>query len=188
MMIDYHKIADARQFYTACGFAEIEVPWIVSYEAYAVTCPADRQEFCTIGGYLNASGEQSFLDLMMAGRRLTRNCCITPCFRQEPVFDELHQRHFMKLELIDTDVSRDNLHAMIGVAQGFLNRYLPTRVVPTDVVGECFDIVDLKQGIELGSYGIRRQGDLSWIYGTGLALPRLDVVRAMNCKIDKNVI
>jgi hypothetical protein len=33
-------------------------------------------------------------------------------------------------------------------------------------------------GIEVGSYGIRKHNSYQWVYGTGLALPRFD--KALN--------
>jgi seryl-tRNA synthetase len=174
--IDYQKIADAVSYYASCGYTEISVPWIVNYSAYLATKPSDRQEFYTIGGYLNASGEQSFIDLMEHGVHLKKHMCITPCFRYEETLDDTHYRYFMKVELIDTNVSTDNLHTMITDATTFFLKYTQVHVIQTDTKGEAFDIIDTKHGIELGSYGIRHYKNFSWIYGTGLALPRLDVV------------
>ena len=39
-----------------------------------------------------------------------------------------------------------------------------------------YDIVDLKNGIELGSYGIRQFKDYKWIFATGLAEPRFSKI------------
>jgi hypothetical protein len=176
--IDYQKISDAKRFYELHGFSEISVPWIIGHHAYSITCPIDPRirEFYTLGGYLVASAEQSFIELILQGVSLGRHCAITPCFRDEPMFDGLHQSYFMKLELIDTDVSVLNLRSIITLSQHFFNHYVPTNIVQTDKNGHTFDIVDKKHGIELGSYGIRKYGNFSWIYGTGIALPRLDTV------------
>ena len=175
-IIEYQKIADAQAFYASKGFVEIPVPWIVQYEAYGATRPPDRKEFYTLDGYLNASGEQGFIELMLDGTTLTKQCCVTACFREEPELDTTHQRYFVKLELIDMDVSQENLHSMISTAKEFFDRYVPsgTEVVRTGT--DSFDIVDQVHGIELGSYGIRTYKTFTWIYGTGIALPRLDFV------------
>lgn len=179
-VIDYQKIADAKSFYENEGYSELSVPWIIDNAPYKVTFPGGTREFYCLDGYLNASGEQSFIELMMNGQKLTRHLCITPCFRDEPTLDDIHHTYFMKLELIDTDVTKENLHRMISLACQFLNQYMgassPVRVVQTDREGETFDIHDGIFGIELGSYGIRRTKDFQWIYGTGIALPRLDTV------------
>jgi hypothetical protein len=176
--IDYQKIADAQKFYASHGFIPITVPWIVEYEAYNATRPPDRREFYCLDGYLNASGEQSFIELMINGNKMKKYCCITPCFRDEPILDDYHHRYFLKLELIDGNVTKENLKRMIKLAKEFLDIYTttPTQIIQTDTNGSAFDILDGITGIELGSYGIRKYKKFSWIYGTGLALPRLDTV------------
>lgn len=174
--IDYKKVVAATSYYALHGFKEIEVPWIISYNAYKTTKPSLARDFYTTDGYLNASGEQSFIEMLHNGVKLTKNFCITPCFRNEEVFDETHYQYFFKVELIDMDVSEENLTTMIATAKKFFEQYISVKVIQTDEVGKTFDIVDEKHGIELGSYGIRDIGGFSWIYGTGVALPRLDVV------------
>lgn len=174
--IDYEKIVSASNYYASLGYAELEVPWIVHFDAYKATRPTDRQDFYTTDGYLVASGEQGFIQLMQEGRKLTKHFCITPCFRNEETLDDIHFRYFLKVELIDTDVSIKNLHSMIHNATQFFQNYLDVKVIQTDTQGEAFDIVDMKYETELGSYGIRRASGHTWIYGTGIALPRLDVV------------
>jgi hypothetical protein len=96
------------------------------------------------------------------------------------VLDEIHHLYFVKLELIETDPSEEKLQNMIEVAQKFYDNELPaglnTKVIQTDESEQAFDIVDPVFGIELGSYGIRSYRELSWVYGTGVALPRLNTV------------
>ena len=176
--IDYVKLASAEKYYGAEGFDIIEVPWIVPYSPYISLRPPNinRREFYTLDGYLNASGETSFLTLMQGGVILRKNACVTACFRDEEVIDETHYKYFMKLELIDTDVSTENLNNMIASAQRHLNQYCPTKVVATNEGVQTYDIVDERFGIEVGSYGVREVDGFRWIYGTGIALPRLDVV------------
>ena len=184
--IDYRKIADAQEFYTEYGFEEIAVPWIINFPAYSATRPPDRPEFYTLGGYLNASGEQSFIELMLNGVKLKKNMCVTACFRDELVIDELRHKYFVKLELIDTAANTAGLVRMVELCRSFFERYIATYVVETgESDGEkTYDIVDSKNKIELGSYGIRHFRHLSWVYGTGVALPRLSWVLK---KGDRNV-
>ena len=183
-VIDYRKIADAKDYYEQFGFGEISVPWIVGHQAYLSTRPPlafNRREFYTLDGYLNASGEQGFIELMLNGYVLNKHCCVTACYRDE-VPDELHHSYFVKLELIDTEATEVNMFRMIGLAEHFFNRYFsshPVRIIETQDSEVSYDIVDGIDGIELGSYGIRHYKDLRWIYGTGLALPRLDTILAM---------
>lgn len=174
--IDYAKIASGQDYYTKLGYEEIAVPWIISFEPYNATRPPHRKEFYCLDGYLNASGEQSFLELMIQGVSLTKHYCITPCFRDEPVIDATHHRSFIKLELINTDATQENLKQMIADAVTFFSRYTSVQVIATNNEGTAFDIIDSHHHIELGSYGIRTYNEYTWIYGTGIALPRLDTI------------
>ena len=54
-------------------------------------------------------------------------------------------------------------------AQKFFDGYLPTRSIFTD---DGSDLITMA-GVELGSYGRRNHGGLNWVYGTGVAEPRL---------------
>jgi aspartyl/asparaginyl-tRNA synthetase len=183
-LIDYRKIAAAQEYYASRGYTELAVPWIVTHAAYRATRPTHVREFLTLDGYLNASGEQSFIELLQEGASVGKQFCITPCFRDESAFTDLHHKYFFKVELIDTDVTAVTLARMIADAKTFLDQYFPadapTKVVRTDDGEETFDIVDSVHGIELGSYGIRTHVGFRWVYGTGIALPRLDTVRAMS--------
>ncbi len=172
--IDYAKIAHAQKHYGSLGYQETAVPWILSFESYNATRPPNRKEFYCLDGYLNASGEQSFLELIIQGTPLTKHYCITPCFRDEPIIDTTHHRSFIKLELINTDATLSNLHIMINDAVNFFSNYIPVVIIPTNSEQTAFDIVGKHNNIELGSYGIRAYNGHTWIYGTGVALPRLD--------------
>jgi hypothetical protein len=144
---------------------------------------AGGQELCPV-----ASAEQSFLQLQLdakaAGASIEgKYVAITPCFRNEPRLDSLHQPYFMKVELIqwaqgDEFRKRADLNAMITIASNFFRRYLGTSIVenldPDPIGRAAYDIVSFQKQIELGSYGIRKHESVGeWIYGTGAAEPRL---------------
>lgn len=95
---------------------------------------------------------------------------MTPCFRFES-FDYLHSKYFMKDELIITDnVTKEGLEEIIVTAIEFFGKHLEdVRVTKTGDLS--YDITC--DGVELGSYGIRKSEFLTWIYGTGCAEPRL---------------
>lgn len=172
--IDYAKLNAGLTHYTERGYAYCEVPWVVSHEAESVTLPPNTEATQTQYGDLVGSAEQGFIELMLRGETITKACGITPCFRIEEQFDELHHAYFMKLELINTDASLSTLDTMIADALAFFAQYTDVLVVKT---GEhMYDIVDKKYGIELGSYGFRTLGNTTFVYGTGIALPRLDTV------------
>lgn len=168
--VNYERIACAVSYYERLGYVLTEVPWIVGARAYEVTKPPCAVGFVTLGGYLVASAEQGFIQLLQDGTELGKCVAVTPCFRHE-TYDDLHLPYFMKVELIRTgDISDSALMSMICEAEAFFNAVTVTRIIRT---ADGYDIVDAVTGIELGSYGRRQAGELSWLYGTGLAEPRL---------------
>ena len=97
-------------------------------------------------------------------------CGITPCFRDE-IVDDLHSNYFMKVELIDTlEPNINGLNKMIKCAKLFFEEFIETRTI--ELADELYDIESLS-GIELGSYGTRTYKNIEWVFGTGLAEPRL---------------
>ncbi len=175
--IDWGLLAYAIEWYKACGFIYIEVPWIVATSINMLTCP-DEENLLKIGNSsfsLVGSSEQSFLKLDFDGELPSgKYVACSPCFRNE-VVDAWHQRTFMKVELFCND-DMGALHAIIGYAERFFidaiknERKTNAKLEKVDTD----DGIDIQlNGIEIGSYGIRRLSkNKSWIYGTGLALPR----------------
>jgi hypothetical protein len=171
--IDYATLGEALAFYGNRGYAYKEVPWVVSDQATEATLPHDRAATKVSYGNLVGSAEQGFIELLMRGEKLTKHCAITPCFRDENAYDDLHHAYFMKCELFDSQATPKRLQDMISDAVAFFRRYLPVDVIST---GSGYDIVSVADGIELGSYGFRTYNDTTFIYGTGCALPRLSTV------------
>lgn len=169
--INYALLADALAFYTRLGYEYKEVPWVVSEEATNITLPVNRVATkVSYGGDLVGSAEQSFIELLKRGQTLTKHCAITPCFRDEPAYDDLHHAYFMKCELYDSQPTPERLQQMIKDAVAFFSRYTHVNILATDI---GFDI--MADDIELGSYGFRQYKDTRFIYGTGCALPRLSM-------------
>jgi hypothetical protein len=173
-MINYSIIADSIEFYEKEGFKRVEAPWTVTQATLDITKPVGATSF-TIqekDKSLVASGEQSFLYLYTKGfLPLGQFQTVTPCFRDDK-FDALHTKYFIKNELIKTDsVTESDLYFVIDTAMEFFERWMGTGVV-SELTGDyTYDI--LYKGIELGSYGIRKCDFLTWIYGTGVAEPRM---------------
>jgi seryl-tRNA synthetase len=170
--IHWDLIAEAMEFYTGEGFTPVETPWIASAKAVAITCPRGLVPMMVPGlGALVGSAEQGFLDMELKGA-LPKGRFIScgPCFRDEAV-DALHQKTFFKVELYQnakvTDIS---LEQMINQAKGFFESHLNAGPVVRETTEFGYDLT--LNGVEIGSYGIRHTRDVSWIYGTGLALPR----------------
>ena len=170
--IDYRKLAAALDHYEPLGYTYIETPWVVSRKAIDATLPPGATITSVQYGDLVGSAEQGFIELILRGHTVLKACSISPCFRMEDSFDVLHHAYFMKLELISTEATEMNLQQMINDAKVFYEKY--TRVDIIQTTPDAYDIVDRKRQIELGSYGIRLIGENRFIYGTGLALPRLD--------------
>lgn len=175
-MIDYGIINDSIKYYEDLGFARVETPWLVSDKIEKITRPqgAIAFEVKHNGKCLVASGEQSFLYQYVKGfLPLGQYQTVTPCFRYEE-FDFLHSKYFIKNELIKTDVvNEEELDKMVDLALKFYQRYISNAYVIKTNIGYDIEV----GGYELGSYGIRKCEFLNWIYGTGVAEPRLTKLR-----------
>ena len=175
-MIDYTILGNSLKYYKKAGFQKVEVPWYVPEYIDKITNPCrsfkidNNDDKCIVG-----SGEQGFLYMYSEGK-LDKGMyqSITPCYRVEDVYDELHKVYFIKNELIMTnDVGYYALGYVIECAKNFFESY----GIQTDIVKTSDSSYDIEcDGIELGSYGIRNCEFLSWIYGTGCAEPRFTTV------------
>jgi len=176
-MIDYARLDRSIKFYEEYGFKRIESPWTVTKEISNITKPADVKDWEIIGKdkVLVASGEQSFLYLYLKGfLPKGKYQTITPCFRDEP-FDITHTKYFIKNELIITDeVNSLKLDEIVSICKKFFEKEIGKKV---DVIKteQGFDLE--YNGIEIGSYGIRSCEYLDWIYATGLAEPRMTIIK-----------
>ena len=96
------NISNAISHYHDCGYQFINAPWFVSDEAIKATAPPGKRLVSGFIGNLVASGEQSFIQIMLDGD-LKQGMwqCATPCFRDEFVIDYFHLNYFFKLELIE---------------------------------------------------------------------------------------
>lgn len=173
--IDARLLADAQSYYASYGYVDTPTPWLVGEAAYRATLPPGHEGLewqSPVGGYHVGSAEQGFMQLMDNGTAIPERAQSTsPCYRGEPVYDELHWPYFYKLELYNADVSDASLAEMITCARGLFTQLgIVTRIIQT---GErAYDIETATTHIELGSYGVRTFQGHEWLYGTGLALPR----------------
>ena len=168
--IDWVRVAAATRFYEHRGYQHVEVPWVVPSHISAATIPPGVVSRMTQDGDIIGSGEQGLLALAVAGDIPTGLYqTTTPCFRDD-VVDELHGKHFVKVELMHLAVEPD-VEQIIDAAMAFFSTYLNVRTV---AVGDAqWDIISAAHGIELGSYGIREALGVRWAYGTGVAEPRM---------------
>lgn len=181
-LIDWSRLARAKDFYAAKGYTYIDVPWWVPAEIAALTRPIGATEYKLDrnGKVLVASAEQSFLYLLSKGQieRGRRYMTVTPCFREETQ-DTTHRKHFMKLELFEATVMNASI-GMQDAAEEFFNsegltvEEDPTSMMSADLVCRGVD----GSALELGSYGSRSTDALGWWnYGTGCAEPRTSVAK-----------
>lgn len=167
----YVRLGAAIKAYEKLGYKYMDTPWTVSPEATYATYAGDASGYLTDDGYLVASGEQSFLDLIKQGYGFKKCVTITPCFRVERP-NETHRRQFMKVELYWEGEHRDEV---LNDAWEVLND-LMDRPGSFDIVDNEKGELDIElNGIEVGSYGIREFMGVTYTYGTGLAEPRFRV-------------
>lgn len=175
--INWELIWRAVHYYKRLGYRYTEVPWLVSNEAIAATLPRDKEPFQTVHGCLVGSAEQSFIHMMMSGELVPgRYCACSPCFRDDAL-DDIHQLHFMKVELIHFERGNIDDHdasvAEVCQAADSFFRSLGAYKTKLVQIADSFDIEI--NGIEVGSYGYRTFNEFSWVYGTGIAEPRFSI-------------
>jgi len=179
--INWVNVGSAVEMYQVHGYRYVEVPWIVSAEAVAVTLPTGAKPLGMGNqGTLVGSAEQAFIQKMLDdtldfGKRMAA----TPCFRDDTP-DELHQNTFFKVELIEcrkTDSKDGWVHAALGnMACHALDFFHSLEGGEDAYIRHTEAGLDIElRGVEIGSYGIRRHRDWVWVYGTGYADPRFSV-------------
>lgn len=175
--INYARIGQAQTFYRAAGYGNVEVPWIVTPAAVVATLPPKKKMIQSNFGCHVGSAEQGFIQMMIDGTLEPGKWQATgPCFREEEEYNELTRQTFFKTELIwympedeksaYEQVMNDALQCFFAISDGDA-----FNIMQTD---EGVDI--FCNGVELGSYGVRKMGDHLWVFGTGIAEPRFTMV------------
>lgn len=184
-MINYKILAEAIEYYKRVGYIEINMPWYIKETIHNITFEIIKSKWkLPSGDILLGSAEQGFINQMLNHNLLGKFQATTPCFREDSI-DELHQEHFIKTELFinESEDFNKTLDKVLSDVFGFLIKYVDvTRINFVDTSSETgIRSTDIKiDGIEVGSYGIRecKYGDkiYTWVYGTGIALPRFSKV------------
>ena len=181
MNISYKNIEQSIQHHSCLTY--IDVPWVVDEYISNITKPLEKKSF-NIPNLNNkvliGSGEQGFLQLLLDGKlKKGRYHTVTPCFRDESVYDDTHSLHFMKHEIFITKmISKRELMICINECMEFfknvivLSHNYELSLEKTDL-GYDINLVCPNRAIELGSYGIGKYENYSWIYATAAAEPRL---------------
>ena len=176
--IAFYLFGIATNFFNSKGYIQIEVPWIISSKASMTTSPSIQHVYHAdlVREHFIGSAEQGFIQLIYdQSPKLKPDeyyFAISPCFRRDKP-DELHSRWFMKLELFALlpNMRGNDVVAHFKRDAATLHKFL------FDVDMEFAANGDLEfNGIEYGSYGIREIGKQSYVYGTGLALPRAQLL------------
>lgn len=185
-IINYELLYKAIKYFSKHGFTQIETPWRVSKEAIEGTFNS-KMSFKSDDKFLIGSAEQGFLELYLNNKlpSFGQFMSVSPCFRNEKP-DYYHQQEFMKLELIflsNFEISKDDNHFKIfrKFVINFIIKKLNIKnsdiiIVQTNDNSSLYSEDILINGIEYGSYGIRKFNDVHYIYGTGIALPRFSKI------------
>ena len=176
---------EALQYYSKLGYQMVDVPLVVDLDVSAHTKPDGVPELyhgkvgeghrCYV-----ASGEQSFIQLHKEGKLpYGKYMAVTPCYRHERYISHTHYLMFMKLELIIVGVSREYADDVIEGLSYECQMFLSSNnmeTVKTSMINSQVDIINLSNGVELGSYGYREMLDRTgYVYGTGCAFPRVSL-------------
>ena len=191
--MEYNLIDYSLFFYRNNGFNYVESPWVVDHDISEITKPKEKKDYYIHEQCLVGSGEQSLLQLIKNGSisKYGKYVTTTPCFRDDDI-DELHRRYFLKTELMiygDLNDLKGKYQELINLCKTFFEKFTSVIIENKSLnIPDTYydDIIDLKTGIELGSYGITTKTIngiiISWIYGTGCAMPRLGQVVNKNKK------
>lgn len=180
--IDYKLLAEACRYYNNIEYNQIESPWIIEEKYSLITSPDGSRGVAYAldnGQHLICSSEQGMLQMTFNNtlRSGLKYFSVSPCFRDEPL-DDSHSKWFMKLELFAICTTENGAKVLStrfsSDASTFFKRYKVKHKIIQTLIGE--DIID-SNGLELGSYGIRKYDDFCTVYGTGLALPRFSVAQ-----------
>lgn len=182
-MIDYVLLGEVMEYYKSIGYEEIDVPWLIN-EKYDLLTRPNNKNSCIIdndGRHFVASAEQGFLSICLTNgmkyNKVFVSC--TPCIRLNDCDDNYHQETFMKIELSavsDTEELAQNIVKNILINTKALFNNITNKKVYIEKIefkpSIChFDL--MIDGIEVGSYGYREIDGCYYVFGTGLALPRL---------------
>lgn len=193
-IIDWTLLAQAAQFYSQAGFSQKETPYALPELYHSYTKPHNDPSFILNRGMFSeyphelvGSAEQGFIYLILNSLVSIndRLFSVTPCFRCD-TYDNLHQPWFMKLELFHYSSKIEDLTSMIDMVKSFCAQHT-TGSLKIVVTGDNMYDLELND-IEIASFGFREVEGLTFIYGTGLALPRFSIANNKDDNYQKDSI
>lgn len=197
----YHNISKCLSFYSNKA-TYIDTPWIVKSEVRDETFIGDDVFEFSNKTSLVGSAEQGFIALEKENKLDNDKLYISvgPCFRSEPVVDELHKLYFLKAELFYCSKNIYNIqlefYNILKLSGQFFNSLISKkdkldfielykdkkvsgRYQYSNILEEKSTIDAMLNYIEIGSYGIRHMiknnEKYYFIYGTALAEPRFSM-------------
>ena len=184
--------------YSAQRYNMTTVPMLIDKKIVETTLPKDKQACMFNDQYAYVgSAEQSFLHLKAGKLATGKHMAMTSCYRDDAE-DESHIRVFLKLELIHV-LSPDVISSNSEVNRNLMSMIKKCSATFRDVCHseEIFDNISVEfvgnnesqhdillNGIEIGRYGIRDYLGKKYIYGTGVAEPRLSYALSKGVKIN----
>lgn len=180
-LIDWTLLAKAASFYNEAGFAQKETPYALPELYHSYTKPHNDPSFILSSGIFSqephelvGSAEQGFIYLILNNlvNPQERFFSITPCFRSDN-YDKLHQPWFMKLELFHYSSDLNDLISMLQLVKLFFSNQSKGDLQIVETGNNSYDLE--LNSIEIGSFGFRTVEGITFIYGTGLALPRFSI-------------
>lgn len=169
MIISTQKIFKALDFFTKLGYEMMDVPLVVDEDVSNFTKPSGRKNFYHLNNKVYvASAEQSFLQMIKEGEISSgRYIAITPCVRDEEVYDNTHFKTFLKVEICC--IGEDCVDEVVSHTLLFNSLYGAACQLSVEN-----NVVDINlNGIEVGSYGKRTSPcGVVYTFGTAIAEPR----------------
>lgn len=178
MRIDYGRLERALRYYELCGFEYVELPYTASQQAIQMTFDGNySSQILPNGAVLVGSGEQAFCDLLLQGKlKLNEKYMgLTPCFREEEIYNDIHRPYFLKLELYSPVPSIKAGHEYMNFFSSISKRFFQSEIESNLSISKTHtpNSIDLNLNqIEIGSYLVNTSNKFCWACGTGLAEPR----------------
>ena len=181
-LIDWGILHRACLYYSSLGYQQKETPWIIPEDYGKTTKPHidksfvhNNDMFKNQAQELVGSAEQGFIYLLLnnllpEGKYFS----VSPCFRVDN-YDKTHLPWFMKLEILIHSPGNENKYLQCVMEDAF-NFFNTNSIIPCEKVMMEDGTYDINlNGLEIGSYGIRKIESIQYVYGTGVALPRFDI-------------
>lgn len=182
MELETQILDRAIGYYCEAGYEYVDVPTFVPFRVINATIPEEFRR--SNDNQFIGSAEQGFLALegLPHGRYQSTTLCYRPgdAGRSE-IYREVFAKNELHVICDSMGEAKLQLECMLDIVHGFF-KGVGLRVVRVAFRDGSFDYE--AQGIEVGSYGIRRNPftENLYVYGTGVAEPRFSIAKALQEK------